>query len=124
VPGRATARGAAVPARSAVPGRLLVRPNGGARIGVRCPPGRAPCAGKLWIEGATFADGLLVNGLPADDVLAPLALRFSLRAGRDATRASASRGPSCSGRRRCAPCACGSRSRRPTRRSRSRRATS
>jgi hypothetical protein len=83
-PGAGSA-GTAAPARPAVPGRILVHPTGGSRIGVRCSaPPRSACAGRLWLEGARFANGILVNGLPADDVLRPLALRFSLRPGRHA----------------------------------------
>jgi hypothetical protein len=60
-----------------------VRRNGDSRIAVRCPArAGAPCAGRLWLEGATLANGILVNGLPADDVLPPVALRFSLHRGR------------------------------------------
>ena len=82
VPGVVAAAAAPAP-RPAVPGRVTVRPGGAARIAIRCDDARrARCAGRLWVEGETFASGALVNGRPPGDVLRPTALRFSLAAGR------------------------------------------
>jgi hypothetical protein len=82
VPG-AFAAGPARAQRTAIPARFAVRPNGAARIAIRCAAaGGTRCAGRLWVEGETFAAGVLVNGRPPGDVLRPTALRFSLAAGR------------------------------------------
>jgi hypothetical protein len=82
VPGVTAAAAAPVP-RAAVPGRVSVSPGDPARIAIRCDDARrARCAGRLWVEGETFASGALVNGRPPGDVLRPTALRFSLAAGR------------------------------------------
>jgi hypothetical protein len=76
------------PAASApvVPGRVTIRASGRADVRVSCPavPG-SRCAGALWLEGAAFANGTLINGHTRGHVLRPLDRRFAVAAGGHAT---------------------------------------
>jgi len=85
-PAPAATPGASAPATGvpgpprAVPGPVTVRASGAADVRVRCR-GAARCTGRLWIEGASFADGTLVNGRVPGYVLQPVGVRYRLTSG-------------------------------------------
>ena len=74
-----TAASAPAPPRT-IPARVTVRASGAADVRVRCR-GAARCTGRLWIEGASFADGTLVNGRVPGYVLQPVGVRYRLTSG-------------------------------------------
>jgi hypothetical protein len=67
-------------ARRTIPARVTVRASGAADVRIRCAGGTR-CSGRLWIEGASFADGTLVNGRTPGYVLRPLAVTYRLGSG-------------------------------------------
>jgi hypothetical protein len=68
----------------AITGRVTLRASGMASVRVRCPSD-APCHGRLWLEGAAFAAGMLVDGRTPGGVLRPVGAPVDLNAGGRAT---------------------------------------
>jgi hypothetical protein len=64
---------AGLDAGASVPGRVTLRASGRGTVRVRCPSAPdPPCQGRLWIEGAAYANGTLINGHTPGSVLRPV----------------------------------------------------